>query len=401
MTQWRGRAGVSYGYDGAGLRVKKVAGATTTRYIFSGVKVIAEYVNGAAVGSPAREYIYSGSALLATIEGSTTTYHHQDHLSVRMNTDSNGAVVGQQGNYPFGEAWYTSSATTKWRFTSYERDSESGNDYANFRYHANRLGRFLTPDPLAGRITNPQSLNRYAYVINDPINLIDPLGLSVVCNGEVCYVDVGAPDPGPGPSGGGLGSGVDSHCPGGFNFLEYVCSGGGEPADVGTGGTIPTPGPSDPEPDDGVDAGEPKEPVPPVSPCIITSEFGPDHPRGIDVTTADWRDGVAGGGPLAGYGTPVVSPVTGTVASGTDKSGANFVSVSTSGGQVWTLRHLATSSSIAPGQTVHAGQSIGVTDRSGRQSNSHVHLEVTNAEGTRIDPASLLPNCKPARRRSG
>jgi len=42
--------------------MKKVAGSTTTRYIFSGTKVIAEYVNGAAVGSPTREYIYSGSA---------------------------------------------------------------------------------------------------------------------------------------------------------------------------------------------------------------------------------------------------------------------------------------------------------------------------------------------------
>ena len=41
-------AGATYSYDGAGLRVKKVAGATTTRYIFSGVKVVAEYVDGAA-----------------------------------------------------------------------------------------------------------------------------------------------------------------------------------------------------------------------------------------------------------------------------------------------------------------------------------------------------------------
>jgi RHS repeat-associated protein len=170
-------AGATYSYDGAGLRVKKVAGATTTRYIFSGVKVIAEYVNGAAVGSPTREYIYSGSALLATIEGATTTYHHQDHLSVRVNTNTSGTVVAQQGNFPFGEAWYTTSTTTKWRFTSYERDAESGNDYAIFRSYSNRLGRFTTPDPIAGSITDPQSLNRYVYVLNDPPRLIDPLGL--------------------------------------------------------------------------------------------------------------------------------------------------------------------------------------------------------------------------------
>jgi RHS repeat-associated protein len=100
-------------------------------------------------------------------------------LCVRVNTDASGTVVGEQGHYPFGEFWYSSSATTKWRFTSYERDSESGNDYAIFRYHSNRLGRFLTPDPIAGSVFNPQSLNRYAYVTNDPVNLIDPFGLQV------------------------------------------------------------------------------------------------------------------------------------------------------------------------------------------------------------------------------
>lgn len=62
-----------------------------------------------------------------------------------------------------------------------ERDSESGLDYATFRSHCSRLGRFMTPDPIAGSIANPQSLNRYAYVRNDPINLIDPLGLDVDC----------------------------------------------------------------------------------------------------------------------------------------------------------------------------------------------------------------------------
>jgi RHS repeat-associated protein len=45
------------------------------------------------------------------------------------------------------------------------------------RYDNSRLGRFMTPDHLADSIANPQSLNRYAYVLNDPINLFDPFGL--------------------------------------------------------------------------------------------------------------------------------------------------------------------------------------------------------------------------------
>lgn len=109
-----------------------------------------------------------------------------DHLSVRLTTDGNGNVVDEQGHYPGvypersrrRESWYSISTTTKWQFTSYERDPESGLDYAIFRYDSSRLGRFMTPDPLAGTIINPQSLNRYAYVLNDPVNKIDPLGLA-------------------------------------------------------------------------------------------------------------------------------------------------------------------------------------------------------------------------------
>lgn len=85
----------TYTYDGNGLRVQKQVGtATATVYVFSGSKVIAEYASGAAAASPAKEYIHSGGQLLATLSGSTTTYHHPDHLSVRVNTDANGAAIG-------------------------------------------------------------------------------------------------------------------------------------------------------------------------------------------------------------------------------------------------------------------------------------------------------------------
>ncbi|HEV2499936.1 MAG TPA: RHS repeat-associated core domain-containing protein [Terriglobia bacterium] len=46
-------------------------------------------------------------------------------------------------------------------------------------------GRWLTPDPLGGDITNPQSLNRYAYALNNPTTLTDPLGLTSM-NGPSC-----------------------------------------------------------------------------------------------------------------------------------------------------------------------------------------------------------------------
>jgi hypothetical protein len=61
-------------YDGNGLRIKKVSASTATVYVFSGSKVIAEYVNGAAPSSPTREYLYSRGTLLAKIESGATNY---------------------------------------------------------------------------------------------------------------------------------------------------------------------------------------------------------------------------------------------------------------------------------------------------------------------------------------
>jgi RHS repeat-associated protein len=135
-------------------------------------------VDQADDGSLNKEYIYSGGTLLATHDSGTLKYHHSDHLSMRLTTDTNGSVTATSGHFPFGENWYETGGTNKLKFTSYERDAESGNDYAMARFHVNRLARFASPDPIAGSLGNPQSLNRYAYSLNDPINVTDPLGLS-------------------------------------------------------------------------------------------------------------------------------------------------------------------------------------------------------------------------------
>jgi len=188
-TKYVGSETATYTCDGNELRVEKaITSGTTTVYIRSGGQVIAEYDNGAAVTAPTREYLYSDN-LLAIVTGSssgsggTIIYQHRDHFSPRLYTNSSGNCVGDQGTYPYGELWYQNtdtecgtSATSSWIFTSYERDSESGDDYALARSYASSNGRFLSPDPLEGRAGDPQSWNRYAYVENDPINLSDPSG---------------------------------------------------------------------------------------------------------------------------------------------------------------------------------------------------------------------------------
>ena len=62
---------------------------------------------------------------------------------------------------------------------SRERDAESGLDNFGKRYYGSSLARFMTPDPLlsSGRPWNPQTWNRYSYVLNNPVKFSDPSGL--------------------------------------------------------------------------------------------------------------------------------------------------------------------------------------------------------------------------------
>jgi RHS repeat-associated protein len=89
--------------------------------------------------------------------------------------------------YPFGrEPLSNGSDPSHYKFTGMERDSESGGfDHATFRQYSSTQGRWMSPDPYLGSmdITNPQSLNRYAYVSNQPTMYIDPLGLNQIA----CY----------------------------------------------------------------------------------------------------------------------------------------------------------------------------------------------------------------------
>ena len=94
--------------------------------------------------------------------------------SSTANTDSTGAEVGYKLFYPWGQRWLT-QGTGGYEFSSFDFENPPSDlGQTLFRTYIPGYGRWMTPDPTGGDVTNPQSLNRYAYVTNNPTSLTDP-----------------------------------------------------------------------------------------------------------------------------------------------------------------------------------------------------------------------------------
>jgi RHS repeat-associated protein len=158
-----------------------VSGATTSRFAYDGLNALAEYNSSNALQ---RRWVYdpNGQPVL-WYEGTGTTSRRflsaDERGSIISTSDSSGAklaintydefgnpAAGNSGRYGYtGQAWLPS--VTLW--------------YYKARVYEPQLGRFLQPDPA----DYSQSPNLYAYVLNDPVNLVDPFGLQP-CSGDGC-----------------------------------------------------------------------------------------------------------------------------------------------------------------------------------------------------------------------
>jgi RHS repeat-associated protein len=107
-------------------------------------------------------------------------YYHIDAIgSVRATTDAAGAVIERYDYLPFGEPWAPPSSADVMRFAGKERDVETDLDYFGARYYRDVSGRFITVDPLLNleaALIDPQQWNRYSYVRNSPLRMVDPDG---------------------------------------------------------------------------------------------------------------------------------------------------------------------------------------------------------------------------------
>ena len=116
---------------------------------------------------------------------SSTYFYHWDHLgTARLITDNSGNIVSRHDFEPFGVeiAPYNDTAQNTHKFTGHERDISTEYDYMHARYYGSSMGRFMSSDLLMGsaRPEEPQSWNRYSYVENNAVVLVDPTG-EIIC----------------------------------------------------------------------------------------------------------------------------------------------------------------------------------------------------------------------------
>jgi RHS repeat-associated protein len=199
-------ANVTYTYDGNLNRVKKSSG---TLYWYSPAGVpLAETDTS---GNTLNEYVFFGSGRVARRDSSGNVYYYfQDKLGTTGTLSNSSGVLCYDADFlPFGyEMAHVASCSQNYKFTSLERDGETGLDHTLNRKYDSSLGRWLTPDPKRGNVASPQSLNPYAYVLNNPANYVDPLGLDLCPPGYTFVEDAGAGTcVGYSPAGASFGSG--------------------------------------------------------------------------------------------------------------------------------------------------------------------------------------------------
>jgi RHS repeat-associated protein len=174
---------VNYTYDGDG-RVSKVG--SKLYWYGSGGDILAE-TN--ASGNNTAEYIFFGGKRIAMIPWSgspavagSPIYYAEDLLGTsRIITTNTGAVCYDADFYPYGgERSYANTCPQNYKFERKERDTETGNDDFGARYYSNRFGRWLSADWSAvpvpvpyANLTNPQTLNLYSMVTDDPESFAD------------------------------------------------------------------------------------------------------------------------------------------------------------------------------------------------------------------------------------
>ena len=166
-------SGETYAYDEGERRIKKTANGRVTYYVSADYEEVWKGDQRVEV----TKHYYSGEQKVATRDSDGLKYLYPDHLgSTSRMADGHGTQVKAIYYLPFGgTAVEHGDAKARYRYTGKEKD-DTGLYYYGARYYDDALGRFLAADSLLPSVYDPQQLNRYAYVRNNPVRLVDPDG---------------------------------------------------------------------------------------------------------------------------------------------------------------------------------------------------------------------------------
>jgi len=168
---------ITFTYNGDGVRVGKCVDGACTTYI-QDVAAPLPIVLVSTTGGQDTLYTYGFDLMAMTDPASAQTYYHYDGLgSTRNLTNGSGQEMASYTYDAFGAVRYmTGSSANEFTFTGEQIDGQLGLLYLRARYYDPDIGRFTSRDWLPGVESIPQTLNRYPYVRNNPVNAIDPSG---------------------------------------------------------------------------------------------------------------------------------------------------------------------------------------------------------------------------------
>jgi RHS repeat-associated protein len=160
--------------------VKKINPDGSKTIYVGGIYEVDKNSGGTVIGT--KTYYPAAGAMRV---GSTLYYVLKDHLgSASVVTNTSGTIVGEDRFYPFGETRFTTGTMyTDKLFTGQREIAELGIYHYDARFYSPKLGRFLSADTIVPSFANPQSLNRFSYVTDNPLKYTDPTGHMFVADG--------------------------------------------------------------------------------------------------------------------------------------------------------------------------------------------------------------------------